>query len=131
MGRGSVIILSKIFRVIIAGGRDFNNYEFAKNKINYVLQNKMNNDTNLIIICGGACGADKIGERFAKENGIEIQYYLANWSTFGKSAGYIRNKQMADNADALIAFWDGKSSGTKHMIDLAKKYGLKTRIFYY
>ena len=57
--------------------------------------------------------------------------FPADWDKYGKAAGYKRNGEMARNADALIAFWDGKSRGTKHMIDLAKKYDLQARVVMY
>lgn len=106
--------------VIIAGSRDFNNYELLKKECDTYLSTYK----NVVIISGGARGADSLGERYAKERGYEIDRYPANWDEFGKSAGYIRNTEMADNADILIAFWDYKSKGTKHMIDIAKKKGL-------
>lgn len=62
-----------------------------------------------------------MGERYAKENGIDLAIFPAEWDKYGKRAGYLRNEQMADHADSLIAFWDGKSKGTKHMIDIAKR----------
>lgn len=80
------------------------------------------------IICGKAKGTDTLGERFAKEQGYKIKYFPADWNTYGKSAGFVRNIEMPENADALIAFWNGKSSGAKHMIETAKKYKLKILI---
>ena len=62
------------------------------------------------------------------ERGITVRYYPAYWSLYGKKAGYLRNEQMAQHADALVAFWDGESKDTKHMIDLAEKYRLETRV---
>lgn len=113
------------FRVIIAGGRDFNDYALLKNTMDKLLSNIKD---DIIVVCGKARGADTLGERYAKEKGYEINYYPANWDLYCKRAGYIRNEQMAQNADALVAFWDGESKGTKHMIDLARKYNLKIRV---
>ncbi len=113
------------FRIIIAGGRGFNDYALLKNTMDKLLSNIKG---NIIIVCGKARGADTLGERYAKEKGYGINYYPANWDLYGKCAGYIRNEQMAQNADALVAFWDGQSRGTKHMIDLARKYNLKVRV---
>ena len=85
------------------------------------------------IICGMCRGADTLGERFAKENGYPIKYFPADWNKYGKAAGVIRNEEMAkyaaeyedeDDEGILVAFWDGKSRGTKNMIDNAEKYGL-------
>lgn len=117
-----------MFRVIVAGGRDFSNYELLESKLNRILQNITD---EIVIVCGMARGADTLGERYAKANGIRVEYYPADWNKYGKSAGYIRNEQMAKNADALIAFWDGKSKGTKNMIDVAEKYKLKIRTVRY
>lgn len=114
-------------RLIIAGGRDFKNYELLKDKVKFYTSN----NEDITIISGTANGADRLGERYANENEIDLEYYPANWNEFGKSAGYIRNKEMAKTATHLIAFWDGKSKGTKHMINLAKEYNLDYRIVRY
>ena len=57
-----------------------------------------------------------------------IKRFPADWENLGRGAGYVRNVQMAFYADALIAFWDGESRGTKHMIDIAKEKGLMVRV---
>lgn len=114
-------------RVIIAGGRNFNDYEFLKTKCNHILQNQ----DEVIIISGGAKGADALGERYAKERGYTLESFPAKWGEYGKKAGMIRNTEMADNSDSLIAFWDGKSKGTKHMIDTATKKQLPVRVIRY
>lgn len=98
-----------------------------KQKLDYLLSNQ----SDIIIISGTAKGADTLGERYAEEKSYEVWRYPADWNTYGKKAGYIRNEKMAQVADALVAFWDGKSRGTKHMIDLAYKYGLEVRIVDY
>ena len=117
-----------MFRVIIAGSRGFNNYNLLKEKCDYQLQNIKD---EIIIVSGTARGADQLGEKYAKEKGYKIDSRPANWDLYGKSAGYKRNEEMAKNADALIAFWNSKSKGTKHMIDLAKKYNLKVKVITY
>lgn len=118
------------FKVIIAGGRDFSNYALLKAKVNALLVNKRNNH-KIVIVSGTARGADKLGEQYARENDFEISSHPADWDAYGKSAGYRRNAEMAQEADALIAFWDAKSRGTKHMIDLAEKHGLAVRVINY
>ena len=70
------------------------------------------------VLCGECRGADLLGKRFAEENGIPVESFPAEWKRYGRAAGAKRNKQMAENADTLIAFWDGESKGTKNMIDL-------------
>lgn len=115
------------FRVIIAGGRDFDDFRTLSEVCMRILQNK----ENVEVVSGMANGADKLGEQFARFMGYPIKQFPANWDEIGKSAGYKRNKEMTEYADALIAFWDGNSKGTKHMIDLAKKMNLKVRIHKY
>lgn len=114
-------------RVIVAGGRDFNNYELLRSKLDYYLSNL----DNISIVSGGARGADRLGENYAIEKGLKLVMFPANWNEYGKRAGFIRNKEMAEYATHLVAFWDGKSIGTKHMIDLAKEYNLKTKVVLY
>jgi len=111
-------------RVIVAGSRGFNDYHKLKKKLDSILKNQK----DITIISGTANGADKLGERYAGENHHKLEEYPAMWDIFGKSAGYRRNEEMAKVANACIVFWDGKSKGTKHMIDLAKKHKLKLRI---
>lgn len=114
-----------MFRVIIAGGRDFDDYDLVVSTMDKLLQNITEPIT---IVCGMARGADTLGERYAISKGYEVARFPADWGKFGKAAGYKRNEQMAQNADALVAFWDGSSRGTKHMIDLAHKYNLRVRV---
>jgi len=80
------------------------------------------------VVCGMARGADTLGLRWANRMQIPVAKFPANWDLYGKSAGYRRNAQMAENADALIALWDGKSRGTGHMVDIARASGLKLLI---
>lgn len=116
-----------IYKIIIAGGRDFDDYELLKR----ICDNLIKYKDSVEIVSGGANGADKLGERYAKENNMNLRIFPADWYKFGKSAGYKRNLQMASYADVLIAFWDGKSKGTGHMIDLAKKHGLGVTVINY
>ena len=76
---------------------------------------------NVEIVSGGAKGADSISEKFAAVCGIPTKIFPANWDKHGKAAGFIRNKDIVDYCDMVIAFWDRKSKGTKHTIDLALK----------
>ncbi len=115
------------FRVIIAGGRDFKDYELLKRVCDKLLITKRFNK-KIIILSGKAKGADYLGEVYAKENGFEVDPHPANWKREGKAAGPIRNKEMATVAHALIAFWDGKSRGTGDMIEQAKAHGLQVAV---
>ena len=116
-------------RVIIAGGRDFNNYELLKEKVDYMLSNKTKGDIE--IISGTANGADKLGEKYAEENGYKLTKFPADWEIYGKRAGYVRNEEMASYATHCICFWDGKSKGTGHLINLSKKEKLNLRVIRY
>ena len=118
------------FRVIIAGTRDFSNYELLKKKCDNILSTKRQ-DSNIVILSGTAKGADRLGERYARERGFLLRRFPADWDKDGNKAGPIRNAKMADNADALIAFWDGTSRGTAHMIRMGKERGLVTRVINY
>ena len=113
-----------MIKVIIAGTRDFNDYDFLKKNVDYFLQGINPNNEEIEIVSGNARGADKLGERYAKEHNLPVKLFPANWDKYGKQAGYLRNQEMANYADVLIAFWDEKSKGTKHMIDIAKKQDL-------
>ena len=118
------------FRVIIAGTRTFSNYEQLRTTCNNLLSEKQRTHT-IVVISGTARGADQLGERYAKERGFQLRHFPADWERNGKAAGYIRNAKMADNADALIVFWDGQSRGTKNMIDIARRKSLDMRIIQY
>lgn len=122
-------------RIIIAGSREFNDYKLLKTSIRDILKNISLESINKIkIISGTARGADQLGERFAKQFNLQVVKFPAKWDIFGKRAGYIRNEEMAKysvkdgNYGMLVAFWDGKSRGTKHMIDLSKKHGLEVHV---
>lgn len=124
-------------RVIIAGGRDFDDFPKLISSCTDILAQINVNFDRIRIVSGGASGADKLGEQFSKLRGYELTRFLAEWNRLGKGAGYIRNTEMAKfaseqgNHGVLIAFWNGKSRGTKHMIDTARKYGLEVHIVNY
>jgi hypothetical protein len=107
-------------RVIVAGSRSFKDYE--------LLCKTLDEMEITSIISGGARGADRLGERYAKERGIPLEQYPAQWDRYGNQAGFIRNVEMAENADTLVAFWDGFSGGTLHMITVAKERGLQVKV---
>ena len=110
-------------KLIIAGSRTFTDYpKFLKAlESDPQLQAAFKNVTE--IVCGGAKGADALGARYAFENKIKLKMFPADWDTHGKAAGPIRNAQMADYADSLLAFWDGQSRGTKNMMEQMFKRG--------
>jgi len=115
------------FKVIVAGGREFNDYSLLCQTCDRMLSQKQRTHS-IVIVSGTARGADTLGERYAQERGYSIEQYPADWEHAGKAAGLIRNAQMASVADALIAFWDGQSRGTAHMIELARKHELQVRV---
>ena len=114
-------------KVIVAGSRNFNDYKLLCEK----LTNLLRNIKHPVIVCGEARGADTLGKRYAEELGIEIMSFPADWKKEGKAAGYKRNERMAVCADALVAFWDGKSKGTEHMINTMKSLNKPIRIIKY
>ena len=117
----------KMIKVIIAGSRTFSDYSLLATVCDHMLQNQ----DEVEIVSGGAKGADKLGELYAEENGYEVRQFLANLTFHGNAAGPLRNKDMAEYSDALIAFWDGKSRGTLNMIQVARAEGLKVKICSY
>lgn len=119
--------MKEVKRVVIAGCRDYNNYKEAKEFIDFSLS-EIRKKYKLIIVSGGANGADLLGERYAKANGFETELHPADWNTYGKSAGPRRNYKMAQVADFVICFWDGKSRGTKSMIEYAKQLNKPLKI---
>lgn len=81
------------------------------------------------VVSGRAAGVDTLGEMYAKEHGLPLHLFPADWKSHGKRAGYLRNTEMSKNAEALLAVWDGQSRGTKHMIEIAEKAGLDVFVF--
>lgn len=116
-------------KFIIAGGRDFNDKAYLVEKVLDLIF--LEKDAKAEIVSGGASGADKLGEEFALRMGCRLTSFPADWDTHGKAAGPIRNEKMAEYADACIVFWDGKSRGTKNMIDMALKHKLELHVFFY
>lgn len=127
-------------RVIIAGGRDFDSFELLKSEAIKIFkqlktESYYNTKDDITIISGTARGADKLGEQFANKYHLKCERFPANWDKFGKSAGYKRNQHMStfakEDNGVLIAFWNGSSKGTKHMIDIATRDGLRVFVVEY
>lgn len=108
-------------KVVVAGSRNITNYDVVKKVIDDAKESGLEITA---IIEGGARGVDALAARYAAEYGIEHIKVPADWGRFNRGAGKMRNQQMADMGDALIAIWDGKSTGTRHMIECARKSGL-------
>lgn len=115
------------FRVIIAGSRSFNNDQLMWAMMDkFLSEKKLTHE--IVILSGCARGADSLGEYYATSRHYKIERYPAKWDKLGRSAGFMRNLEMAGNADALVAFWDGESRGTEHMINIAHEKGLHVRV---
>ena len=119
-----------MFKVIICGSREFDDYELLKEKCDNILSRKRDSGEEIVVISGAANGADSLGEEYAKERGFRVERYPADWKTFGKKAGYIRNKKMAEVGNACIAFLEPgvECRGTRMMISIAKEQNLLLRV---
>lgn len=118
------------FKVVIAGGRDFKDFTLLCNTMDFLLKEKVKTH-NITIISGGARGADNLAKLYARLRGFNLVVMNADWDTHDKAAGFIRNKQMADYTNVVVCFWDNKSRGTKHMIDITTKAGKPLRVINY
>ena len=115
------------YQVIIAGSRFFADYDkLAFLCDNFLRKNVMSR--KITILSGGAQGSDTLGEQYAQAKGYGLKRFPADWEQYGKAAGPIRNRHMVAHADAVIAFWDGKSLGTKNVIKEATKKKLEVKI---
>ena len=109
-------------KLIIAGSRSITDYNIVRNAIiSQGIWKKYGG--SLEVVCGLAKGVDSLGEEFAMNNNLKVYYFPANWDENGKAAGHIRNKEMGDFAEILLAIWDGKSKGTKGMIEYMQSLG--------
>lgn len=115
------------FRLIVAGSRGVTDYDRLATSLDIMLRNKATSHA-IEIVSGGARGVDLLGERYAAERGYHCTRIPAQWRRFGKPAGYLRNGLMACYSDALLALWDGKSPGTKSMVEIAKQHAMPSRI---
>lgn len=113
-------------KLLICGGRDYDDYATMKSVVMFRYDLK-----DLTIVSGGARGADKLAEELAKQLGVPNIIMKADWDKWGKSAGFIRNIDMLNISDEVLAFWDRESKGTKHTIDNADKKGMVCQIVYY
>lgn len=112
-------------KVIIAGSRE----GFTIEDVRIAVLNREFYGVITEVVSGAARGVDRLGEQWAKENDVPIKQFIPDWDGLGKKAGYVRNREMGDYADALIALWDGESKGTKGMIEYAQKKGLKVYVY--
>ena len=113
------------YKWIVAGSRSFQNYKLVEQELDKIC------DKISEIVCGEAKGADTYGRIYAESHNIPIKSFPADWATYGKAAGYLRNSDMAKYAHKAIVFWDGQSPGSKDMIDKMKEQGKEIIIIEY
>ena len=119
-------------KVIVAGGRDFYDYEYMSQQLDELFENKAIFENRQIkIVSGMAEGADILAIRYADEHKLTKILFPANWKKFPRIAGFLRNNDMLSIATHLVAFWDSKSSGTKNMIEIAQAKGIPVWVFNY
>lgn len=111
-------------KLIIAGCRDLIDWEVVHEGIMKCTWGPQVTE----VVSGGASGVDYIGEALAEKSGLPVKKFPADWKKHGRAAGPIRNRQMAEYADALLAVWDGKSRGTQNMIEEMQKLGKPTYV---
>lgn len=107
-------------KVAVIGSRSFNDYQRLKDTLSKI-------DVSLLV-SGGANGADKLGEQYANENNIPTKIFLPDWEKHGKAAGFLRNTDIINEAELVVAFWDQQSNGTRDSIQKAEKQGKKVMI---
>lgn len=109
-------------RVAIVGSRGYSN-------LNQVIEYVNSLPADAVVITGGARGVDLTAEVAARKRGLQVVVHFADWDTFGKVAGQIRNQKVVDDCEKLVAFWDEISPGTKGAISLASKAGKLEKVF--
>ena len=119
-----------MFYLLICGSRNYHNYLEFKKITDFALKNQK----DVVIVSGGANGADKLAEKYCFEKNIKIIVFNAEWNKYGKSAGFKRNAEMINfikekEKNGVLAFWDMESKGTEHSIKLARKENIDVRIF--
>jgi len=103
-------------RLAIVGSREYSNYDETCEIIDFFAKRFKLTE----IVSGGARGADTLGKRYAVEHEISYKEFPALWDTYGKRAGFLRNRQIVEYSDMILAFWNG-SKGTKNTIDICKE----------
>lgn len=111
----------------VIGSRGFDDYDLMKSYLDRI--HAVEPITQ--IVSGGASGADSLGAKWSDENSIYKKIYRPDWNKYGKKAGFLRNMSIVENSDKIIVFWDGRSKGSEHSINLCKKIGKKCKVIYY
>lgn len=116
-------------RVIVCGSRRWHDRKLIADTLNALVLERDYRFPDPVIVHGDARGADRLAADEAGKAGLLVEAHPADWDGLGKRAGLIRNSRMAElGADLCIAFWDGRSTGTAHMLDEARKRGIPTRV---
>lgn len=114
-------------KLAVIGSRTFNDYELLKNRLD-----EIHKETPItLIVSGGAKGADSFGEKWAKENNIDVKIFLPDWNLYGKSAGFVRNKDIILGSERVLSCWDKKSEGTLHSINVANLHQIPCEVIYF
>jgi predicted Rossmann fold nucleotide-binding protein DprA/Smf involved in DNA uptake len=112
-------------KLAVIGSRNFSNYDFFKEKLEYLTQNIKE---DIVYVSGGAIGTDSLCKRYCQENNYELIEFLPDYKQYSKAATHIRNSQIVEFSDALVAFFNGSSPGTKSTLEKAKKKGITIKI---
>jgi hypothetical protein len=108
-------------RIAIVGSREYPKLDLVRSYVRSL-------EPGTVVISGGAKGVDSEAEKQARDFGLEVVVYPADWNRYGKTAGFVRNRTIVEDADRVVAFWDGDSRGTINTISLAVKMGKSLEI---
>lgn len=123
----NILTRGDVVKVLIGGCRHYNDYASFCDQVKRIISEVCINDS-IIIFSGHCSGVDMLGERYAEENGYRVELFPAEWDKYGRAAGPVRNRQMVEKAELVIAFWDGRSKGTRSLIGYAEKLHKTLRI---
>ncbi len=111
------------YRVLVSGTLSFDDYPLLRGTLDRVLAGK----ANVVIVTGGATGAEALAERYAAEHALSVKQYLVDWERYGRGAKVIRNTQLIEVANLAVFFWDGKNKGVGEMIEKVQEKGFQSR----
>lgn len=130
------LAMQDTFHLLVAGSRNYQNYTEMCQVLDFLLKNQVAQGNKIVIVSGGARGADSLAERYADERGYEKHIMPADWNLHGNKAGYIRNTEMhifisdpSVKRRGCVCFWDMQSKGTRHNFKLAEYYNNPIRVF--
>ncbi len=117
--------------IIIEGSRGFFDPLLFETEFKNILSFGKKFEYEFTVLSGNAKGADKMGIEMAKKYNLPFEVFKPDWIKNGRSAGVIRNVEMANSADFCICFWDGKSPGTNHMRNICKRKNIVLKTIRY